>query len=150
MAPVKKMTGEKLLIQIGDGGDPETFAHDCLINQERGVEYGTQTQEEYLPDCDNLDAPASRTVEVTGLSVTINGAGIFHTSSWDFFFDWWQSGEAKNVKVKENILAAAGGGTETGSYKLTSLSRTGTHKQNTTVSMTLMSDSPVTRAANPA
>ena len=150
MAKPKKYTGEKLLVQIGDGGDPEVFAHDCLINTERGVEYQTQTQEEYLPDCDNLDAVPDRTVEVTGKGVVITGAGVIHSSSWDDWFNWWKSGAAKNVKVKENVLAADGGGTETGRYKLTSLSRTGAYKQNVTVSVTLTSDGEVTREANAA
>lgn len=150
MAKPKKYTGEKLLVQIGDGADPEVFAHDCLINTERGVEYQTQTQEEYLPDCDNLDAIPDRTVEITGKGVVITGSGVMHSSSWDMWFDWWNSGEAKTVKVKENILAADGGGTETGSYKLTALSRTGAYKQNVTVSLTLTSDGAVTREANAA
>ena len=150
MAKPKKYTGEKLLVQIGDGGDPEVFAHDCLINTERGVEYQTQTNEEYLPDCNDLDAIPDRTVEVTGKGVVITGAGTMHSSSWDTWFEWWNSGEAKTVKVKENIPAADGGGTETGSYKLTALSRTGAHKQNVTVSMTLTSDGAIVREVNPA
>ncbi len=153
MAKPKKYTGEKLLVQIGDGNvspGPEVFAHDCLINTERGVEYQTQTQEEYLPDCEDLDAIPDRTVEVTGKGVVITGSGIMHSSSWDEWFAWWKSGANKTVRVKENIPAADGGGTEEGQYKLTALSRTGAYKQNVTVSLTLTSDGEVTRAPNAA
>jgi hypothetical protein len=148
MAPPKKYTGDKLLIQIGDGASPETFAHDCLINQERGTQYNTQTNEEYLPDCDDPDAIPMRSLDITGLSATITGAGVMNSSSWDTWFDWWKSGEAKNVKVKENITSAAGGGTESGAYKLTSLQRTGDYKKSVTVQVTLESDGDITREAN--
>lgn len=150
MAPPKKYTGDKLLIQIGDGASPEQFAHDCLINQERGTQYGTQTNEEYLPDCDDPDAIPSRSIDITGNSMTITGAGTMNSTSWQTWFDWWQSGDAKNVMVKENIPAAAGGGTESGAFKLTSLQRTGSYKQSVTVQVTLESDGPIVRAPNEA
>lgn len=146
MSQVKQYTGEKLAIQIGNGADPEVFAHDCLINTERGVSYNSQTSESYLPDCDDLDLPAARSLEVTGLSTTITGSGVMHSSSWKSFFEWWQSGTSKNVKVYENgVSVADGGGSEVASYKLTSLERSGSHKEAVTVSITLESDGPVVR-----
>ena len=34
---VEVVSGESILVQIGDGADPEVFAHDCLINGSRAL-----------------------------------------------------------------------------------------------------------------
>ena len=46
MTAVPRVSGSKLLVQIGDGATPtEAFAHDCLINTQRGIQFSSETNE---------------------------------------------------------------------------------------------------------
>ncbi len=144
MAPVNKMPGTKLLVQIGDGADPEVFAHDCLINTDRGINFSADTNREVVPDCDDPDAPGWSTVSKDGLSATITGSGMLHTSSVADWFDWFDGADAKNVRVNLNVGAAAGGGYWAGAFKLTSFEVSGPGKNTATCSVTLESDGVIT------
>ena len=144
MAPVASMRGTKLLVQIGDGASPETFAHDCLINGARGISFQSDTNEDIVPDCDNPDDPAWKEVTKDGLSATITGAGILHTSSVEEWWDWFNSDDAKNVRVNVNVGSAAGGGYWAGAVKLTAMEVTGERNAMATVSVTLMSTGALT------
>ena len=145
MAPPKTMSGRQLLVQISDGADPEVFAHDCLINTERGIAFASETNREMIPDCDDPDAPGWSEVTVSGQSATITGAGRLHTASVSEWFDWFTSGAAKNVRVLLNgVSLANGGGHWAGAFKLTSWEVTGPETGRAAVSVTLESDGVVT------
>jgi predicted secreted protein len=145
MAAVKTLNGEKLLVQIGDGASPsETFTHDCLINTERGIAFSADTQEFVVPDCLAPEDPAWKEVTKDGLSASINGAGMLHTSSVETWFNWFKSSDTKNVRVKVDVAGADGGGYWQGAFHLTSFEITGNRKEKSTVSVTLMSNGPVT------
>jgi predicted secreted protein len=145
MALPSVLNGEKILILVGDGASPEVFSHPCLINAERGITFGSSTNQEVVPDCDDPSAPAWVSTEVDGLNATITGGGVHDVASTEEYFDWYTSGEAKTVKVKQD---RAGGSTFTGSFKLTEYAFTGNRKNKATGSITLVSDGPVTRADN--
>lgn len=145
MAPPKTMSGRQLLVQIGDGESPEVFAHDCLINTERGVAFASETNREMIPDCDDPDAPGWSEVTVTGQSATIAGAGRLHTASVKEWFAWFTSGAAKNVRVLlGGVSLANGGGHWAGAYKLTAFEVTGPETGRAAVSVTLESHGVVT------
>jgi predicted secreted protein len=145
MAPVKKIAGENLLVQIGDGGGPETFTHDCLINTERGIQFQSDSNQEVIPDCNNPSDPGWKTLNKDGLTATITGAGMLHTPSVETWFNWFNSDDAKNCRVLLNgVLLANGGGYWAGAFKLTNFEITGPRKQSSTVSVTLVSDGAVT------
>lgn len=145
MAPVKAMNGTSLLVQIGDGNvspGPEVFAHDCLINTERGIQFGSETNRQVIPDCDgDPDTPAWSVVNKDGLSATITGSGMLHTASVKDWDAWFNSDDGKNVRVLLNgVSLANGGGHWAGSFKLTGWEVTGTRNEKATVSVTLESD----------
>ncbi len=48
--------GAALLIKVGDGGDPETFAHPCSINAERGIQFAAETRNNNDPNCEDPEA----------------------------------------------------------------------------------------------
>ncbi|MEX4006941.1 phage tail tube protein [Neoaquamicrobium sediminum] len=145
MAPPKTMSGKQLLVQIGDGAEPEVFAHDCLINTERGIAFAAETNRETIPDCDDPDAPGWSEITVSGQSATISGAGRLHTTSVSEWFDWFTSGEGKNVRVLLNgVSLANGGGHWAGVFKLTAWEVTGPETGRAAVSVTLESDGVVT------
>lgn len=148
MAAVKTLNGEKLLVQIGDGASPETFTHDCLINTERGIAFSAETQEFIVPDCLAPEDPAWKEVTKDGLSATISGAGMLHTSSVEDWFNWFKSPDTKNCRVRVDVAGADGGGYWEGAFHLTALEITGDRKQKSTVSVTLVSNGAVTWTDN--
>lgn len=140
MALTKTLLGEKVLIQIGDGsGPPEVFAHDCLINLERGVQMSSETTEVIVPDCDDPSAAAWKEVFKDGLSIPVSGGGLLHTASIETWFTWWKVDTAKNVRINFNTTGALGGGYIAVPMKLTSFNITGTRKNYATAEVTLMS-----------
>jgi hypothetical protein len=143
MAPAQSMNGTQLLVQIGDGANPEVFTHDCLINTDRGIQFSSDQNRQVVPDCDNPDTPAWSELTLDGLNAVINGAGILHTASVQKWFEWFESGESKNVRVRVNVGAPAGGGYWAGKFKLTDFEVTGSRNEKATSANTLGSDGRV-------
>ena len=144
MAAVKAMNGTSLLVQIGDGESPEVFAHDCLINAERGIAFASETNRQVIPDCTAPETPAWSVVNKDGLSATITGAGMLHTASVPDWAARFASDDAKNVRVLLNgVTLANGGGHWAGAFKLTAWEVTGTRNEKAQVSVTLESDGAV-------
>lgn len=145
MAPVPRVTGSKLLVQIGDGADPEVFTHDCLINTERGIVFSSETSEQVMPDCSSPDDPAWKAVTKDGLSAAISGSGMLYTSSVEDWWDWFKGDIGKNVRFNLNVGAPAGGGYFSGTFKLTNFEITSDgNKEVSTASVSLVSDGVVT------
>lgn len=144
MTAVKSMNGTKLLVQIGDGASPEVFTHDCLINTERSVQFSSDTNQTVIPDCDNPDAPGWKETMVDGLSASVTGAGMLHTASVADWFAWFASGAPKNVRIKNDVSAANGGGYWSGAFLLTAFEETGARNDKATVSVTLTSTGAIT------
>lgn len=144
MALVKTINGQKLLVQIGDGGSPsETFAADCLINTDRGIQFSADANEFIVPDCDDPDAPAWKERTKDGLDATVTGAGMLHTSSVETWFDWFKSADTKNVRVKVDVTGANGGGYWQGAFHLTAFEISGARNEKATASVTLASSGSV-------
>lgn len=148
MANVATLNGHQLLIQIGDGGGPEVFTHDCLINTERGIQFSADGQETIIPDCADPDAPAWKDLMKDGLMAVVNGQGLLNTSSLPAWDTWFRNNATKNVRVNVNVAGASGGGYWAGAFHLMNFEVTGTRKQKATVSVTLQSSGTVTRTAN--
>lgn len=144
MAKVKTLNGKKLLVQIGDGADPEVFAHDCLINTDRGISFSSETTRQTVPDCDNPDSPGWSELTKDGLSATINGSGMLHTASVEDWFNWFNSDDSKNIRVMIDVPGADGGGYWAMAAKLTGFEVSGSRTEKATVSVTIESDGVAT------
>lgn len=144
MTAVPRVTGSKLLVQIGDGASPETFAHDCLINTQRGIQFTSERNEVIMPDCDNPDDPAWKDVELDGFQATINGAGMLYAASIEDWWNWYVSGAAKNVRF--NITAT---GYWEGAFKLPEFNPAAadSNKDTATCTVTLVSTGAVSFTA---
>ena len=103
MTAVPRVTGSKLLVKIGDGADPEVFTADCLINTSRGIQFQSDTNEFIMPDCDNPDDPAWKSVTKDGLSATISGAGMLYTASVSDWWNWYKGDIGKNIQFALNV-----------------------------------------------
>ena len=109
-------TFRTLYVKIGDGASPEVFTHDCSINAARGIQFQSQGQDVFVPDCASPEAPAWRKHYKTGLSASINGAGVADLSGIEALDAWFRSDDAKNIQVFCNTH-----GKWAGAFKLTSL-----------------------------
>lgn len=100
----------RLVVQLGDGGGPEVFAHTCGANT-FGITLTNNLGENVALDCDNpLDVPAAiiRHLESQDTSVTI--AGMVTTEAWPTWRNWADSGSEKNIKLLLDESAASNGG----------------------------------------
>ncbi len=100
----------RLVIQLGDGGSPETFAHTCGANS-FGVTLTNNLGENTVLDCTNpLDVPAAivRHLESQDTSVTISG--MVTTDAWPTWRAWADDASEKNIKILIDESAANNGG----------------------------------------
>jgi predicted secreted protein len=134
------LKGTQLFIKIGDGGDPESFAHHCLINADRGITFRSNTNDVVVPDCDNPDDPAWRELVKDALSVGVTGAGTLDNklTTIQTYTTWVTSDDAKNLQVWLGTV-----GYWSGAFKLTEFAITGARGNKAQVSLTLESDGVV-------
>lgn len=136
---MKTLNGEQLLVQIESTPDSGVFAHDCLINTERGIAFSADMQEFIVPNCLAPEDPAWKETTKDGLMATVNGAGMVHTSSVEAWWDWFRGSATKNVRVKVNVAGADGGGYWAGAFHLSAFDLSGVRKGKAEVSVTLVS-----------
>jgi hypothetical protein len=98
-----------------------------------------------MPDCDNPDDPAWKSVTKDGLSATISGAGMLYTASVSEWYTWFNGDDSKNIQFTLNVPLASGGGYWQGAFKLTNFEVTSDgNKEQSTCNVTLVSDGAVT------
>ncbi|WP_441280085.1 phage tail tube protein [Bradyrhizobium sp. 63_E2_N1_3] len=135
MAAIQKIRGTQLFIKVGDGASPEVFAHPCLINTKRGIQFQSSTNKIITPDCDNPDDPAWTEAIKDSLGATINGAGTLDVASVSSYDAWFRSPDSKSVQVWLAALGHWGG-----FYHLTNFEITGDRGALAEASITLESD----------
>lgn len=140
---VNPVSGELILVQIGDGEDPEVFAHDCQINAERGVNVTATTRQLSVPNCTDPSKPDKTVRIVDALDSVISGQGKLHSDS---ALEWMQRvGKTINIRVR-----VAGVWRISGKYILTAFNVTGAARDHATASITLeQADAPVIGADTP-
>lgn len=107
--PEPKQTN-RLIIQVGDGEDPEVFAHTCGANT-FGIKLTNNLGETTVLDCENpLDLPAAilRHLESQDTSATISGTVAM--TAWPTWQRWADDADTKNVKLFIDESAANNGG----------------------------------------
>lgn len=91
--------GSKFLIQLGDGGSPESFTAPCALAT-KGINFSAQSNDFDVPDCDDPDAPTWTERVVSALSGNVTGSGTLALENIDTWKDWFLSGLAKNIRVQ--------------------------------------------------
>ncbi|QMV02574.1 hypothetical protein GHV40_14275 [Devosia sp. D6-9] len=137
-------TTKKLLIQFGDGADPEVFEHNCTINTSQDFTIEATTVDATEPNCAEPDAPAWVLRSIDTLSAGINGAGTMDPLSFAKLRDNMLSGEPFNVRVMIDLASAAGGGHFAGRYVMTTLGIAKEGKGYISANLALSSDGAVT------
>ncbi|WEK05775.1 MAG: phage tail tube protein [Candidatus Devosia phytovorans] len=137
-------TTKKLLIQFGDGADPEVFTYNCTINTSQDFTIEGTTVDATEPNCEEPDAPAWVLRSIDTLSAGINGAGTMDPMSFARLRDNMLSGEPFNVRVLIDLASAAGGGHFAGRYVATSLGIAKEGKGYVSATVALASDGAIT------
>lgn len=145
MADAKTLEGHKLLIKISDGATPTpAFVHPCLINAARGIQFSSSSNEQRIPDCTDPTLIGWVKINKVSLSAKINGSGVLNTPDNDVFFTWFNSNDAKAVRVEMvGVVLADGGGWWAGQFKLTDYGVSGDVGGETTADMSLASHGSV-------
>lgn len=138
---VDTLSGENILVQIGDGATPETFAHDCMINGSRSLSMTASTKDQAIPNCTDPSAPDKTVRTVDAKDSQISGEGKLHNSSTLAWLN--RVGTAVNVRVR-----SAGIWRVSGSYILTQFDLTGPVREFATASVTLVQADAPTIAAD--
>lgn len=140
---VEVVDGELILVQIGDGADPEVFAHDCLINTSRSISLTANVSEQTVPNCANPSEPDKVVRRVDSVDSAISGEGKLHSSST---LAWMQRvGQTVNIRARQ-----AGVWRVAGSYIVQAFEVTGQNRQYATASVNLVqADAPVIGADVP-
>lgn len=148
MAVIKHARGVSLLLKVGDGASPETFAKFCSINAARGITFSSATNEFPAIDCETPEDVAWVLREKASLSAAVTGAGTLNTPDVGEFYDWLVSPDSKNCQVVVDVPSADGGVIFEGFFHLTEFAITGDRGTKQEVTITLASDGEITKAAN--
>lgn len=139
MAKPTTVAGSKLLIMLGDGNSPETFAAPCGLTT-KSLNFAASVNEFNVPDCADPDAPMFTERLVSALSAGVTGNGVLAMESLDEWRNWFDSGLAKNIHVSINEPLASGGGYYRMSAVLTGFNIGGNQGEKMTVEVTIQSD----------
>lgn len=143
MAKPTTMKGSHLLIMLGDGQSPETFAAPCGLTS-KGLNMDATTNDFNVPDCADPDAPQWTERIVSALSAAVPGNGIVSLADYADWRDWFLSGLERNIQVSLNESLALGGGHYSMSAVLTQFNTTGNDGELATLEVQIQSNGPVT------
>lgn len=146
MATQPNFSGRRLIIRAGNGASPEVFAIFCSFNGDRAIQFDAATTDEMDIDCDNPTAVAWMVSQVDSLSATVSGGGRVKAVDVPEFFEWFSSGEARNVQVE---IDATGGVQFDGAALLTSWNVNGGETGSATAELSLRFTGPVTMDTTP-
>lgn len=143
MAKPATARGTKLRVLLGDDSDPVVYTGFCGLTA-KSINFQSQTQDFYVPDCDNPDDPAWREIVKSGRSVSIQGSGTLDTQgSLSRMQDAYNSDESVPMKVELNVSSALGGGAWVGLFAVTQLQITGNDADLIQAQIQIESDGPV-------
>ncbi len=139
MAKPKTVKGTKVRLLQGDGETPtEGFTAFCGLTA-RSINFQTNTNETFVPDCADPDAPAWRELAKAGRYVSISGSGILDMNALPRYQEAYDDDEAVNYRVEIAVPALDNGGHWAGPFMLTNFSVTGNDGEHANVEVTLES-----------
>ena len=143
MAKPTTARGTKLRILMGDDSDPIVYTAYCGLTA-KTIRFQSQTNDFYVPDCDNPDDPAWREIVKSGRSVSIQGQGLLDTKdALPRMQDAYNSDLPVPMKVELNIPALSGGGAWVGEFMCTQLEITGNDADLVQANITLESNGEI-------
>jgi hypothetical protein len=145
MAQQKTVKFGLFKVELGNGGDPETFAAPCALRS-KGIQFQGQSSEVYLLDCEDPDAASWASRNITGQSATMTGAGTVDPDDLSLWWDWFNSAAAKNIRIGPRLPLASGGGYWQGPFIVTNFAITSSKDDNggrATFELEMQSSDPI-------
>jgi hypothetical protein len=142
MARIDPLFGQQLVIQVGNGAQPEVFTMPSLINSSRGLSISTAVESDELIDLADQSAPAEMVRRVKSTDIKVDGAGMVHKPDVIKYLQWAKSGLPRNVKVTDGTW------TLTGPMVLTSFQISGERLKSAESQMTLEQAGEMTLVPN--
>lgn len=140
MAKPTVLRSSLMLLQIGDGGSPDTFDSPCGLN-EKAFNRTWSVNEEIIADCDDPDAPAWNTRTKVAAGATISGSGLLAKEYLTNYESWFADQDARSCRI---TLDYPDGAVEyTGPFHLTTFNITGSQGQKVQVELEAQSDGEV-------
>lgn len=137
------LPGTALLILVGDGGSPEVFATPCgLTNNTFSLTASTNST--IIPFCDDPEAAAWESKDISSLAAQVSGTGVMATESFSEWNDWFLSGTSRNAQIKIDDGLGHFLGHYEGKFVLSTFKLTGARGQKITIDVTLDNDDIVT------
>lgn len=142
MAKPVTMKGSHLLILLGDGGSPETFASPCGLTT-KALNIEATANEFNVPDCADPDAPSWTERIISALSAAVPGNGVVSMADYADWRTWMLSGLERNIQVSMNESLALGGGYYEFSAVLTTFNTSGNDGELAQLEVAIQSNGPV-------
>lgn len=129
---------DELLIEVGNGANPEVFTKKCGLTQ-KSTSITAATASSEVPDCDDESLPSTVLNSVKSVSEEITGSGILPATDYAYWRAWALSGAQKNVRLTIAKPQANGGGYWITPYVLSSFKNAVSKGEEVTVDITLSS-----------
>ena len=143
MAPPLIVKGTKVRLLKGDGAEPEVFSKFCGLTA-KSINFQTNTNETFVPDCDDPDAPAWRELAKSGRYVSMSGSGLLDMNALDEYQAAYDNDGTDNYRFEIAVPALQHGGHWLGAFMLTNFTVTGNDGEHATVEIALESSGEVT------
>lgn len=143
MAKPVTVKGTKVRLLQGNGASPEVFTSFCGLTA-KSINFQTNTNETFIPDCDDPEAPQWRELSKSGRYVSLSGSGLLNMASLEAFQSAYDEDETQTYRFEIAVPALQHGGYWIGQFMLTNFQVTGNDGELTTVEITLESSGEVT------
>lgn len=134
--------GRLLLIKIGNGGSPETFANLCGLKT-RSFNLSANEVDTTIPDCENPGGAVQKTAEPGIVNRSFNGSGAFVSGATQATL----MGHVRGATVFNAQVVVPGEGTYAGSWMVSDFEFTGEMEGNMEFSATFSAAGPLTFTA---
>lgn len=152
MAQPTVISGTKLLILVGTGGDspgsPDVFSEPCGLTT-KNFALTASTNTTLIPDCANPDLPAWEAKDVNSLAAEVTGSGVMAAESFHTWLDWFLGAteRACRIQLVSPTSLPLSLGYFQGSFILTNLTYGGQRGQKVTLDLTLSNNGALTFVA---
>jgi hypothetical protein len=146
--PVQNVSGEHLLLLLGDGKGPETFTASATINTTRSLDISVKASTTEIADTENPSLPANTVRQAVSTDLKFTGAGVADAPSYLQIANWTNSGQILDARIMLGLTGAQGGFTATGKLLITSCNLSGAARESATFTATFEQAAPFVFAPN--
>lgn len=140
--PVQNFSGEKLLLLLGNGQQPEAFTASATINTTRSFDITAKASVTEIADTVNPSLPASTVRQTISTDVKFTGSGIADSTGYFMIANAALQGTVLDVKVMTLLTGAQGGVTWTGKMIVTNCQLAGNRGDMATFTATFEQAAP--------